>query len=58
MAGSTILRCDPDLPDALSPVPHDYEKTGTDDGSLADGGCYDILRCAVCHRVAYRQLPD
>jgi hypothetical protein len=57
MPENTVL-CDPGQPSALSPVPHDYEVTGSEDGSLADGGCYEILRCRACHRVAYSQLPD
>jgi hypothetical protein len=51
-------RCDPAVPSAQSPVPHDYVTEGTEYGSLADGGSYDRLRCRSCHRVAYEMLPD
>jgi len=52
------LRCDPAMPSAQSPVPHQYDVTGTEDGSLADGGSYEVLKCRNCSRTAYRQLPD
>jgi hypothetical protein len=52
------LRCDPALPSAESPVPHDYDEADEEYGSLADGGSYRRLRCSVCHRVAYSPLPD
>jgi hypothetical protein len=54
-------RCDPGLPDAQSPVPHDYEDLNDDEyGSLADGGSYRRLRCRRpwCRRPAYDPLPD
>jgi hypothetical protein len=52
------MTCDPALPSAESPVPHDYKTIGTDYGSLADGGSYEVLCCRVCERVAYSPLPD
>lgn len=52
------VRCDPALPSALSPVPHDYDHAGDDYGSLADGGSYEELRCRNCGRTAYSPLPD
>ena len=53
-----IVECDPTKQSSLSPVPHDYEHVGEEDGSLADGGCYDVLRCRNCGRVAYSQVAD
>jgi hypothetical protein len=58
MADGLSVLCDPELPSALSPVPHDYDVIGLEDGSLADGGSYEILRCKACRRIAYSQLPD
>jgi hypothetical protein len=52
------VACDPTKESRLSPVPHEYEATGEDYGSLADGGSYDVLTCRVCGRVAYSALPD
>lgn len=50
--------CDPTKESRLSPVPHVYDVVGEDEGSLADGGSYEELRCRRCGRVAYSQLPD
>jgi len=50
--------CDPGMPSALSPVPHDYEPAGEEYGSLAGGGSYERMRCRVCHRIAFAPLPD
>lgn len=50
--------CDRTLENRLSPVPHDYEVTGEENGSLGDGGSYEILTCRRCGRRAYSQLPD
>lgn len=58
--GPALLQapCDPGLPSAFSPVPHDYEIQDTEYDSLANGGSYEQLRCRACHRIAYHQLPD
>jgi len=50
--------CDPTKPDAQSPVPHDYEETGEDYGSLGEGGSYTELTCRRCRRVAYTPMAD
>ena len=52
------LICDPTKPSDESPIPHAYDEIGEEYGSLADGGSYTVLQCAVCGRVAYSQLPD
>lgn len=51
-------QCDPHLESRLSPIPHDYEVVGDEDGSLADGGSYDVLKCRRCGRVAYSPIAD
>ena len=52
------MSCDPALPSAQSPVPHDYEHVEDEYGSLADGGSYEKLRCRSCGRITYSPLPD
>ena len=52
------VQCDRSQPSRTSPVPHDYEVTGDEDGSLADGGSYDVLTCRRCGRVAYSPVAD
>ena len=39
---------------------HEHEWVYEDDeyGSLADGGSYEVYRCATCGRRSYAQLPD
>jgi len=51
-------RCNPLLPSAHSPVPHDYAVTDTEYGDLGSGGSYEVLECQACQRIAYRPLPD
>lgn len=58
MAAPAAPACDPELPSALSPVPHEYDPAGAEYGALADGGSYDRLRCRNCGRIAYSPLPD
>ena len=50
--------CDPAVGNAFSKIPHQYEHVDEEYGSLADGGSFDVLRCRVCGRQAYAQLPD
>ena len=53
-----VPRCDPAKESRLSPVPHSYTSVGQEDGSLSDGGSYDILKCTSCGRVAYVPIAD
>lgn len=50
--------CDKTLESRLSPVPHSYDVVGTEEGSLSDGGTYDVLECRRCGRVAYSMVAD
>ena len=52
------LTCVRGLRDRESPVPHSYELTGEEYGSLASGGSYEVYTCGVCGRVAYSPMPD
>jgi hypothetical protein len=36
----------------------DAQDVGSDDGSLASGGCYDIYNCPNCGLRFYVQVPD
>ena len=54
----TAPHCDPAKESRLSPVPHSYTSVGQEDGSLSDGGSYDILKCTSCGRVAYAPIAD
>lgn len=58
MSEPTTAACDRAKESRLSPVPHDYEETDQDYGSLADGGSYDVLKCRACGRIAYSQMAD
>lgn len=53
-----MAECNPNLPNARSPEPHDYERIDTEYGSLGSGGSYDVLVCRNCGRRAYDPLPD
>ena len=55
---NAVPGCDPTKESRLSPVPHSYNSIGQEDGSLSDGGSYDILRCENCGRVAYSPIAD